>query len=559
MSREDARSGHGLDGIGTRQTESTRTQRPFGQRLHQRSAGTRKTSPHLRDVRFAAYDGWMRALRTLVAMTIVGAAAMSCAAISGLDQLEKVDCLDDCEGGAESGGDVTVPSADGGNDVNAPDGDDDGADGTTDSAMDAPEASADTGIDAADAGDADAARDSGTADTGPDAQDGAADADAGCGATNTILNCGACGNVCDTIHSLGATCNGTTCVYAGCAAGYGDCDLTAPNTNGCETRTNTITHCGACGNVCDTVTSAGASCNGLSCQYSGCAAGFANCNQAPPDTNGCETATTTTANCGGCGSVCDSASSNNASCNGTTCIYASCQSGRLDCDTTPPNTNGCESSSTSTNTCVACGNVCDTAKSNGATCNGTSCLYSSCKSGFADCITTGPPNTDGCETPINTVTNCSGCGITCDSATNSTRTCNGTSCGYTCNAGRADCNLATAPNVDGCECGTPGCCGTGCQTTHSNGVGQSFYDCVTVGTYDQTQAQEACVAFTGNAAQCSVFTCGGNSNTSMCSDTSPTRCDCWGFGGTQKGKVHAGPGAGASNCFCIVAADPIWN
>jgi len=41
------------------------------------------------------------------------------------------------------------------------------------------------------------------------------------------------------------------------------------------------------------------------------------------------------------------------------------------------------------------------------------------------------------------------------------------------------------PNTNGCECATPGCCpGALCQNTHANGVGDSFYDCVAVGTHD---------------------------------------------------------------------------
>jgi hypothetical protein len=62
----------------------------------------------------------------------------------------------------------------------------------------------------------------------------------------------------------------------------------------------------------------------------------------------------------------------------------------------------------------------------------------------------------------------------------------------------------TAPNTNGCECATPGCCGTGCQTEHTNGTGQTFYDCNPKGTVTLQSAIEACMAY--------ALTVGGNSN-----------------------------------------------
>jgi hypothetical protein len=64
----------------------------------------------------------------------------------------------------------------------------------------------------------------------------------------------------------------------------------------------------------------------------------------------------------------------------------------------------------------------------------------------------------------------------------------------------------TAPNTNGCECATPACCGANCQTAHSNGVGQTFYDCNPTGTFTIASATEACVAYAltvgGVAADC---------------------------------------------------------
>jgi hypothetical protein len=58
-----------------------------------------------------------------------------------------------------------------------------------------------------------------------------------CVPLNTITNCTACGVACDTAESLGAKCvAGTGCTYTGCKTGYGDCNSTAPDANGCETN-----------------------------------------------------------------------------------------------------------------------------------------------------------------------------------------------------------------------------------------------------------------------------------------------------------------------------------
>lgn len=181
------------------------------------------------------------------------------------------------------------------------------------------------------------------------------------------------------------------------------------------------------------------------------------------------------------------------------------------------------------------------------------------------------PDADASDAPVdtgcgatNTITNCGACGNACNQTNNTNRTCNGTSCGYTCIAGRSDCNAATAPDLDGCECATPGCCaGSTCQSTHQNGVGQSFYDCVAVGTYNQPQAMEACVAFTGNAGQCTNAGClapdGGPSGNVVCSSGSPTSCVCWQYDALFAGHLFNSGMAGLGNCFCPGGGNPSWN
>ena len=209
--------------------------------------------------------------------------------------------------------------------------------------------------------------------------------------------------------------------------------------------------------------------------------------------------------------------------------------------------------------CSACGAACDLTHSLDAGCSANGCTYRGCASGWFDCDAT-PPNADGCETP-SSPDNCSACGRACDRKTG-TPTCTGTTCRYTCNTGHSDCNAGSAPNLDGCECATPQCCGTGCQTTHSNGVGQNFYDCFTLGTYNALQQLAACAAFTGDAAKCmnvNMPSCPAfllNPTMAVCSMGS--QCDCWFLPapGATQGTVQASTG---NVCGCPLGNSPTWN
>lgn len=155
----------------------------------------------------------------------------------------------------------------------------------------------------------------------------------------------------------------------------------------------------------------------------------------------------------------------------------------------------------------------------------------------------------------NTPANCSACGVACDTKTGSP-SCDGTTCSYSCKAGHSDCNQATAPDTDGCECATPACCGTGCQTSHSDGQGQTFYDCNPADTYSSATAIAACTAFAkGDAGDCSDnWTCSGDSNNYVCFDTTSNVNDCttcWAYTGPNKGKVV--------NCECPWSSIASWN
>jgi hypothetical protein len=167
---------------------------------------------------------------------------------------------------------------------------------------------------------------------------------------------------------------------------------------------------------------------------------------------------------------------------------------------------------------------------------------------------------DGCGA-TNTVDNCGACGVACDNTTASARICNGASCLYTCTSGRSNCNSA-APDTNGCECATPGCCATGCQTAHSNGVGQQFYDCLDAGTANQTQATLACNAYAaavaadgGDAGQCQLYGCTGPQGNNVLICTSAlVGCYCWKFAGIASTTGHV-----STTCLCPTDTDPIWN
>jgi hypothetical protein len=190
-----------------------------------------------------------------------------------------------------------------------------------------------------------AAPEGGTPDGGPDGST----ADAGSDAASCSVSC-------DTTTGS-PTCHGNTCSYA-CTQGLADCNAaTAPDTDGCESSLSSTASCAACGNACDTSHSTGATCNGRSCLYAGCATGYVNCASSPPDANGCETPLASTSNCAACGNACDT-STGTPSCSGTTCSYV-CRAGRGDCNAnTAPDLDGCETSVTTPSNCGRCGTVC---------------------------------------------------------------------------------------------------------------------------------------------------------------------------------------------------------
>lgn len=122
-----------------------------------------------------------------------------------------------------------------------------------------------------------------------------------CGSTDTVTNCGSCGVTCDMTHSNGATCPSGKCTYTGCAAGYGDCDMSGVDSNGCETSTTTTAACGACGRACSTANATATTCGAGGACAPTCNNGFSSCGAPLPPAadDGCECATPGCCN-GGC-------------------------------------------------------------------------------------------------------------------------------------------------------------------------------------------------------------------------------------------------------------------
>lgn len=169
-------------------------------------------------------------------------------------------------------------------------------------------------------------------------------------------------------------------------------------------------------------------------------------------------------------------------------------------------------------------------------------------------VDAGPPDTGSSCGPIETISNCGSCGVACDTDSG-TPSCTAGSCAYVCSAGRSDCNQ-TSPNTDGCECATPGCCASGCETTHNDGVGQPYYDCNPTKTITERSALEACTAYAGgDAGGCSGgWSCSGANTQYVCfSNDNGTDCTnyCWGYSGNRAGKVD--------DCSCPSNAVGTWD
>jgi len=267
------------------------------------------------------------------------------------------------------------------------------------------------------------------------------------------------GTLCTVGHAL-AACNDGRCDRSSCATGYADCN--GQRRDGCETRTNTLTHCGGCNVACTAGPHAAPTCATGTCALT-CDAGWADANNNRAD--GCELNVTTNTDCGTPGNACVSSEGQTSTCVSGACSTIVCPAQQANCNTDA--TDGCEINlSTNPTHCGACQHACAVPNATAA-CTGGACAVGTCNAGFANCD--GNPN-NGCEITLgDDVSHCGACSNACALA-NATPVCTTGACAIaSCNEGFADCNGNPA---DGCEVNLTlvtscGACGSVCSLPHA--------------------------------------------------------------------------------------------
>jgi hypothetical protein len=349
--------------------------------------------------------------------------------------------------------------------------------------------------------------------------------------TTSLAHCGYCNHACSFPNAT-AKCEASQCKLDACTSGFLNCD--GNEANGCEVNAQTDPdHCGSCTQWCAGVNVI-PTCSGGACQMV-CTTGYGNCNGY--DADGCETPLNTAYACGSCTNKCQPANGVGA-CNAGICGVAACNTGYGDCNGQV--SDGCEINVYAD--VLHCGNCTTACSTNHAapTCNGTCQL--TCDSGWANCNNLA---TDGCEAAVsNDPQHCGGCTNVCPSVPNATATCNGTTCGFVCSAGWADCDGNAA---NGCEVSTetdPTHCGscTNVCATPPNGTASCVLSACTMtcnagfGNCDGNAAN-GCEANLSSDSQhcgsctttCGTFSCSSGQCTGV--SCTPPMADCDGITG----------------------------
>jgi len=389
--------------------------------------------------------------------------------------------------------------------------------------------------------------------------------------TNTETHCGACFALCDPANATG-DCSSGSCEVAVCDEGWGDCD---PAIDGCETPLNTITDCGSCGGACNPAFAIGDCSTGM-CEIGMCNPRRGDCDMNP--INGCETSTTTNSDCGTCGTLC-APTNGIGECSTGTCRIISCtRSDFDDCDLDP--SNGCETSLRTNTDCNSCGAPC--AMAGGSTsCASGVCTLTGCSMGLANC-----DSLPGCEQMTNTLTHCGDCNVACAPA-NGTGDCSSGACVVVaCNPGWDDCDgdptngcetpLDTLTNCGSCgmtcalanaseTCSTGSCrittCDVGwgqCDTSHSNGCERDLRtntDCDGCGvTCSLPAATSSC-----SSGSCSFVSC--DAGRSSCDGDTSDGCEVNHAGTVSAcgGGTNAGTYDGDRNCGFVCGGNTGWD
>ena len=283
---------------------------------------------------------------------------------------------------------------------------------------------------------------------------------------STITQCGACDNDCNAgrppERPLASQCVDATCQCGGgprCVdsmANVACCSDTGDPTAASCIDTNTNNlHCGECNHLCG---------SRMRCTGGGCVcteAGWDNCNS--DDSDGCETdLMTTVAHCGACGMACNLPNVNEHSCVGGACMITSCDPGWGDCNGV--DSDGCETPLDTLTNCGVCGNGCDLANAS-ESCSTRSCRLVMCTSGWGNCDGS---ESNGCETQLTSLTHCGMCDRACN-LSNATESCSTGACRLgTCSAGYENCDGSEG---NGCEVqlnSVSNCGGCGVPCTRAN-------------------------------------------------------------------------------------------
>ena len=357
-------------------------------------------------------------------------------------------------------------------------------------------------------------------------------------------HCGACGTACMTANGTASCVNGT-CVAGTCAAGWGDCNMSGPMGDGCETNLRTDPkNCTACGMTCSFKNATAACADG--CYITACSFGWDDCDAM--DQNGCETAVISDPkNCGACGMACPGVPHAKNGCINGSCQLTGCDVGWSDCNGNLQD--GCEvGTGTDVRNCGLCGNACP----QGAVCVGGACTcpqcnipnarpacvnfkcaIDSCLPNFGDCD--GLPQ-NGCERPLgNDASNCGACGKVCPQ-------------GLICNLGACTCPQCNIPNAK-TACVNNVCVLDSCLPGWSNCDNFAGNGCESDVSSDAKNCGGCNVVCPQNAPFCT----GGN-----CNNVLKSCLDIFNAGGRQNGNFTIDPdGAGPlpqAQVYCDMAS-----
>lgn len=333
------------------------------------------------------------------------------------------------------------------------------------------------------------------------------DSDDGCEAQlDSLEHCGLCNAKCSLPGSVTQCASGGRCEFVRCTETAGDCD--DETANGCETPLDGINDCGACGRTCEALPRAAPGCSGGQCGVGECLGPYGDCDK--ESVNGCEEPLASNAHCGACATPCAPAAGE-GSCESGQCAIVGCDGGQYDCDGLVDN--GCEATLDSAQNCGRCGAVCDlplhatqAACVPGAQAGSRACVVDhSCASGASGCVeganTTGCEAgyadcdglaANGCETRLDTLSDCGSCGTACNEA-NAITACTGGAC----------MRVGCAPGFG--DCGTGSCMPLAADATHCG-------ECTT--------------ACPGGAANCSGGECTGQTCAAGSADCNGSGNDC---------------------------------